>query len=133
MFITGISGMIGSHLARVLVGQGPCTRVHGLVRPCTDLAALRGILRRLILVQGDIADGVRMREVVRNIQPHYVYHMAAQAINGISYSVPDLTLDVNVRGTLNLLEAVKEGRASLLKSRFRRAKEEKAKRDKEKG
>jgi len=107
VLITGISGMIGSHLARVLVAAD-CTKVFGLVRPRSDLAALHGILRRIELVQGDIADAVNIRRVVDRIQPHFIYHMAAQAINGISHGIPDLTLDVNIRGTLNLLEPVRD-------------------------
>ena len=110
VLITGISGMIGSHLARVLVARR-CTRVFGLVRPRSDLSALRGVLRRIELVQGDIADSFRMREVIQRVRPHYVYHFAAQAINGISYAVPSLSIDVNVRGTLNLLEAIREAQA----------------------
>jgi GDP-4-dehydro-6-deoxy-D-mannose reductase len=109
VLITGISGMIGSHLARVLV-TARCTNVYGLVRPRSDLAALRGVMRRIRLVQGDIADSVRMRFVVDTIMPHYIYHMAAQAINGISDALPDLTLDVNIRGTLNLLEPLREAK-----------------------
>ena len=101
--------MIGSHLAHVLVAAH-CTDVYGLVRPRSDLAALRGVLRQIKLVQGDIADSVRMRYVLDTIMPHYIYHMAAQAINGISDALPDLTLDVNIRGTLNLLEPLREAK-----------------------
>ena len=107
VLITGISGMIGSHIARVLV-DAECTTVYGLVRPRTDLSALQGILQRVELVKGDIADAVGMRRLIESLQPHYIYHMAAQAINGISTIIPDLTLDVNVRGTLNLLEPVRD-------------------------
>lgn len=107
VFITGISGMIGSHLARELVTSWPCVQVFGLVRPRTDLSALHGVLHEMTLLKGDITDASRMREVLRSTRPHTVYHLAAQAINGISYDLAQLTLDANVRGTLNVLEAVR--------------------------
>jgi hypothetical protein len=98
--ITGVSGMIGSHIARALVELRPCTKIYGIVRSRTDLSTLRGVLEHVHLLNGDITDGPRMREVFDQVKPHYLYHMAAQAINGISYTIPDVTIDVNVRGTL---------------------------------
>jgi GDP-4-dehydro-6-deoxy-D-mannose reductase len=98
--------MIGSHVARVLV-RDPCTEVYGLVRPRSNLDTLGGILPLLRLVNGDLADAHRMDDVLKEVRPAYVYHFGAQAINGISYANPDVTIDVNVRGTLNVLEAIK--------------------------
>ncbi len=106
MLVTGITGMIGSHVARELV-QKPCHDIFGLVRPRSNLDTLVGILHLLKLVTGDLADAHRMEDVVAETKPHYVYHFGAQAINGISYANPDITVDVNVRGTVNLLEGVK--------------------------
>ncbi|KAL3902194.1 MAG: hypothetical protein SGPRY_012181, partial [Prymnesium sp.] len=108
VLITGVSGMIGSHIARALLIHRPCATVYGLVRPRTDLSALHGVLQKIILLTGDLADGPRIRAVINQVKPHYLYHMAAQAINAISYMTADLTLDVNVRGTLNVLDAIKE-------------------------
>ena len=65
------------------------------------------MLDKLHLVVGDITDAPRMLDLVEELRPDYIYHFAAQAINGISYSVPEMTLDTNVVGTLNLLEAVR--------------------------
>lgn len=48
-----------------------------------------------------------MLDLVAELRPDYIYHFAAQAINGISYSVPEMTLETNVVGTLHLLEAVR--------------------------
>jgi GDP-4-dehydro-6-deoxy-D-mannose reductase len=106
VLITGIAGMIGSHVARELAAR-PCTRVVGLVRPRSNLDTLAGILHRLTLVVGDLSDAHRMDDILREVRPQFVYHLAAQAINGISYANAELTMDVNVCGTLNLLEAVR--------------------------
>jgi len=106
VLVTGLTGMIGSHVARELVTK-PCYTVYGLVRPRSNLDTLVGILHLVRLVTGDLSDAHRMEDVVAEVQPHYVYHFGAQAINGISYANADLTVDVNVRGTLNLLEGVR--------------------------
>ena len=98
--------MIGSHVARELVAAR-CTAVFGLVRPRSNLDTLVGVLNDVTLVTGDLADAHRMLDVLAEVRPQLVFHFAAQAINGISYANADLTVDVNVRGTLNLLEAVR--------------------------
>jgi nucleoside-diphosphate-sugar epimerase len=71
------------------------------------LLILRGYLRNITLLIGDVTDSFRMLDVVQQVQPDYVYHFAAQAINGISYDNAALTLAVNVQGTFNLLEAIR--------------------------
>ena len=48
-----------------------------------------------------------MQAVILEISPDYIFHMAAQAINGVSFASPIVTMEVNVMGTLNLLEAVR--------------------------
>jgi len=106
VLVTGVSGMIGSCVAKALVASGKYD-VHGLVRYRSKLSNLSGYLDKLTLHFGDITDSTRMRSVVRELQPVYIYHMAAQAINGVSYDSPELTMNTNVMGTLNILEAVK--------------------------
>lgn len=104
--VTGISGMIGSYVAKELVKSGKYD-VVGLVRYRSDLSNLAGALGDIELIYGDITDFVRMRDVVKRVCPHYVFHFAAQAINGVSYDSAQLTLDVNIQGTYNILEAVR--------------------------
>merc|ERR1719359_2309842 len=108
VFLTGITGMIGSQLMKFLL-RSPCRVVYGLVRWRSNLRNMAGYLDhpRLKLVNGDITDAFRMRELVEQSMPHYIYHFAAQAINGVSFTSPQTTLDVNVLGTLNLLEAMR--------------------------
>lgn len=115
VLITGISGMIGSHVAREIVQTRPHLRVFGIVRPRSNLIYLAGILDRITLLTADILDAYRMRQVCAQVMPEFVFHFAAQAINSFSYSVPQLTLDTNVRGTRNLLEGLRQ--AGLRKTR----------------
>jgi len=75
VLITGISGMIGSHVARTLVAsQKKCYNIFGLVRPRSDLSALSGIMNQITLLKGDLNDAGVMFEVVKSSQPIYVYH-----------------------------------------------------------
>jgi GDP-4-dehydro-6-deoxy-D-mannose reductase len=104
--ITGVTGMIGSHVARELA-RDPCVDIFGLVRPRSSLDALAGVLSRVTLVSGDLTDAHRMLDVVADVRPTVVYHFGAQAVNGISYANADITVDANVRGTLNVLEGVR--------------------------
>ena len=104
--VTGISGMIGSYVAKEILKSGKYD-VVGLVRYRSDLSNLAGVLDKLELVYGDITDEGRMREVVKRTCPHFVFHFAAQAINGVSYDSAGLTLDANIKGTFNMLEAVR--------------------------
>ena len=105
VLITGVNGMIGSHVARFLVDRG--SRVFGLVRSRSKLSSLAGILNRIILIQGDITDIVRMQTIMAEVRPTVVYHFAAQAINSISYKMPEATMDANIQGTFNVLEALR--------------------------
>jgi GDP-4-dehydro-6-deoxy-D-mannose reductase len=106
ILVTGVAGMIGSHVARVLLKK-PCTKLFGLVRPRTNLDTLQGVLQDINLVFGDVTDYPRMYSLLDSIKPHYIYHFAAQAINGISYDIPQVTLDANVQGTMNILESLR--------------------------
>jgi GDP-4-dehydro-6-deoxy-D-mannose reductase len=105
--VTGVSGMIGSHVARELA-KDPCAQIFGLIRPRSNLDTLSGgVLSRVELIVGDLVDAHRMIDVVAATRPSLIFHLGAQAINGISYDNPDVTVDTNVRGTLNLLEGVR--------------------------
>jgi len=108
VLITGISGMIGSYITRALLARKGCSyRIFGLVRPRSDLAALAGVLTKVELVLGDITDSVRMVDVFKDAAPELVFHFAAQAINGVSFQMAQLSLNTNILGTLNVLEAIR--------------------------
>ena len=104
--ITGITGMIGSHVARVLVARGD--QVHGLVRWRSNLHNLAGIVDRIQMHLGDIQEDLLLRNLIRKSQPDVIYHFAAQAFNGVSWDSPRYTLTVNIFGTLNILETLRE-------------------------
>ena len=95
--VTGITGMIGSYVAKALI-KTKKYRVVGIVRYRSDLNNLAGYLSDIKLLHGDINDKGRMRDIVMSEKPAYIYHFAAQAINGVSYDSAELTLETNIKG-----------------------------------
>ena len=102
--ITGAGGFIGGYLAEHLLSAGD--RVWGMDREpgavCQTLEQ-----RGLRFVRGDILNGAEMGELLADLRPDVVYHLAAQSFPGRSWEQPALTFDINVRGTVSLLEAVR--------------------------
>ena len=95
--VTGITGMIGSYVAKELIKTGKYN-VVGIVRYRSELTNLAGVLHDIKLVHGDVNDKGRMHDIVMMEKPLYIYHFAAQAINGASYESAELTLDTNIKG-----------------------------------
>jgi GDP-4-dehydro-6-deoxy-D-mannose reductase len=105
VLITGIAGFAGSHLAELLVRKGD--EVFGTCLACESLDNVRRIRRRLHLSTCDITDHNHLFRVIKRIGPDQIYHLAALSSVGRSFSEPKKTIGDNIRGTLNLLEAVR--------------------------
>jgi GDPmannose 4,6-dehydratase len=114
--ITGITGQDGSYLAELLLAKG--YTVHGIVRRSSSFNTSRidAIYqdphqpdRRLHLHYGDVLDASNLHALVSSIQPHEVYHLAAQSHVKVSFDLPDYTGQVDALGTLRLLEAIRTG------------------------
>jgi len=98
--IIGAAGFVGGHLATELLNNG--WDVCGTKLP-TEAATLD------IPVSGlDILDGAAVRGLLNKIKPDHVFHLAAQSSVPASWKQPALTVDVNVKGVVNLLEAVRD-------------------------
>ncbi len=115
VLITGITGLMGSNVARELV-KNKRYKVYGMIRQRSSLDLLSGIIQSVHLILGDITDSFRMLDVIQAVKPDIVYHFAAQSANALSFEHPQLTMSINVHGTLNLLEALR--RADLTNTRI---------------
>lgn len=101
--ITGIGGFLGSHLTDFLLTQG--WEVTGILRRGSrDIAHSHDTLA---LFRCDILDKAQIEGVVREARPEAIVHLAAQSLPSRSWQEPEATFQVNVLGTLNLLEAVR--------------------------
>jgi GDPmannose 4,6-dehydratase len=117
--ITGITGMVGSHLADYLLAHTDW-EIYGLCRWRSPLENIEHLLDRinqrdrLQLIYGDLRDGVSIADCVRRSRPDYVFHLAAQSFPRTSFDAPVETLDTNVTGTCHLLEALRSAEGSPL-------------------
>lgn len=102
--VTGGTGMIGVECVRALRAQG--YEVYSIAR---SSASSRGeALPDQSIIRCDILDEGALRKVVARILPDVVIHLAAQAFNGISWDMEDITHITNYQGTLHLLRVCKE-------------------------
>ena len=124
-FITGITGQDGSYLAEFLLGKG--YEVHGLIRRASTFNTSRidHIFQdphednpHLFLHYGDLIDGVGLTNLIREINPHEVYNLAAQSHVQVSFSMPQYTGQVDAVGAVGLLEAI---RSAEVNTRFYQA------------
>jgi UDP-glucose 4-epimerase len=105
--ITGGAGFIGSHLAEALVAQGHAVRILDNFRTGrrSNLAAIRN---KVEILRGDVRDRSAVRAAVRGAD--FVLHLAALVSVAESIAHPEQTLDVNLNGTLVLLEAARKAK-----------------------
>jgi GDPmannose 4,6-dehydratase len=120
--ITGITGQDGSYLAELLLSKG--YEVHGIVRRVAledenhRLWRIRKILNDVTLHSGSLESYASLFNIIQNIKPEEVYHLAAQSYVGYSFEDEFSTLNININGTHYLLSAVKEFTASKIKFYF---------------
>lgn len=107
VIITGVNGFVGSHLADLLLNKQ--FKVYGTKRASSSIENLDYALRLgLHLRCVDIIDFERVKEVIEEIHPDYVFHVAAMTSIKGSFDDPLATQKVNVGGTIHLLESLKK-------------------------
>ena len=108
VLVTGHTGFKGSWMCELLIHAGAQVTGYAL-EPPTDpsLFKLCGLSARMNSIIGDIRDLPHLRAVFEQYKPEIVIHMAAQPLVRESYRDPVYTYDVNVMGTVNILECVR--------------------------
>src|SRR4030095_493353 len=96
ILVTGGSGFLGSHIADVLTANGHEVTIYD----CKDSLYRT---KDQHFIQGDIKDGTAVNNAVKGND--YVYHLAALADLNEAKTKPLQTVQVNIKGTLNVLEA----------------------------
>ncbi len=109
VFVTGADGFVGSHLTERLVDAG--ANVHVFVRATSsgELQNIRHLSSSVTVHRGNLRDPTSVRTALATLEGHdeaIVFHLGAQAHVGESWDRPYETIDANVVGTLNLLEAI---------------------------
>jgi GDP-mannose 4,6-dehydratase len=110
--ITGVTGMVGSHLADYLLEHTDWD-LHGMCRwrsPQDNVEHLLDRVNRndrLSFHFADLRDHLSVDSVVREVAPDIVFHLAAQSYPQTSFTSPLDTFDTNISGTARLLEAIR--------------------------
>lgn len=113
VLITGITGMVGSHLADYLL-ENTDWEIYGLSRwrsPLDNIFHLLPLINaqnRLHLIYGDLRDYISIHEAVKKANPDFVFHLAAQSYPKTSFDSPLDTFETNIQGTANILEALRK-------------------------
>lgn len=105
--ITGITGFVGSHLAEYIISNHAETEIFGTKRWRSPKDNIRGILDKIHLHDCDLRDLSSLIAVLNEVKPDFIFHLAAQSFVTTSFLAPVDTLECNVIGTTNLLEAIR--------------------------
>jgi len=124
--ITGITGQDGSYLVELLLSKN--YEVHGLIRRASTFNTGRidhiyrdphnGAEVKLYLHYGDMANTGNLVDLIYNVRPDEIYHLAAQSHVRVSFDLPEYTGDITGLGALRILEAI---RKSGINARFYQA------------
>lgn len=110
--ITGVTGMVGSHLCDYLLGHTDWD-VYGVCRWRSPLDNVEHLLgkanrkERVFFAYADLNDQVSLIRVIQDVKPDYVFHLAAQSYPLTSFTAPIETLNTNILGTCRLLEGIR--------------------------
>ena len=111
ILITGADGFIGSHLTESLIEQGYKAKAFVYYNSFNTWGWLdtlpKNILNEIEIFTGDIRDSNGVREAMKGVDE--VYHLAALIAIPFSYHSPDSYVDTNIKGTLNVLHAARDG------------------------
>jgi GDP-4-dehydro-6-deoxy-D-mannose reductase len=102
VLITGATGFAGRHLSSHCISQGH--EVHALVRPGREDAVVPGVAAHAAAMD----DPVAVAAVLRDVAPDGVAHLAGASSVGRSFADPVGTWDINLGGTLTLLQAARD-------------------------
>lgn len=117
VLITGITGMVGSHLLDYLI-ENTEWEIWGMLRWRSPLSNINDHVpainrkQRIHLVYADLRDTMSIDAAVEQCKPDYVFHLAAQSYPKTSFDSPLDTMDTNVQGTERLLGALRKYRSN---------------------
>lgn len=111
--ITGMTGMVGSHMADYLL-ENTDWDIVGMQRWRSPLDNIMHLMPRInqkdriFIEYGDLNDSGSLMTVLKKVKPDVIYHLAAQSYPMTSFTAPIDTLNTNILGTCRLLEVLKQ-------------------------
>lgn len=107
ILVTGGAGLVGGHVVEKLLSIGAKVVVLDIaVKPKSYFAGEKLEEKAKLNLQ-DIRDYSKLKELILAEDISYIFHLAAQALVPLAYEDPALTLDTNIMGTVNVLEAAR--------------------------
>ena len=100
--IVGAAGFVGSYLARELKNN------HGMEVHATKLAHEQLEIPGVAIHDLNILNKDEIVALLYEVRPDYIFHLAAQSSVSVAWKNPGLTIDINVKGSVNLMDAVRE-------------------------
>ena len=110
VLITGITGFAGSHLADFLLTKG--IDVYGIKRWRSRTENIDHIIGKVKLLEADIRDSHSIENIIEEVEPDYIFHLAAQSFVPTSWKAPAETMTTNVVSTIHILESVRKSKSN---------------------
>ena len=101
VLIFGVSGFVGNYLAQEFIDAG--YKVYG-----SDIADNSNLLSGISFQKADLMDELDVQKLIEEVQPAIIVNLAAISSVGASWNMPQTTMNVNVIGALNIMEAAKK-------------------------
>ena len=100
--IIGAAGFVGNYLASQILSEGKwslaATKMKHETMPRDDME----------IYDLDLLEPGAVQSLLEQLRPDYIFHLAAQSSVAVSWKNPGLTVDVNIKGTLAVLDAVRQ-------------------------
>lgn len=113
VLITGHTGFKGTWLSLWLDSMG--AKVSGFsLKPNKNQFFYRSVQKKISFkynIYGDIRNKVALNKAISRIKPQIIIHLAAQPLVSVSYSDPVKNYEININGTLNILDSIKKNRS----------------------
>lgn len=106
VLVTGITGFAGSHLVDYMLARGDM-QIFGTIRWRSRTENIEHFRSRVTLLECDLRDSTSTRDLLEEVQPEWVFHLAAQSFVPTSWNAPHESISTNALGQLNLFEAVR--------------------------
>ena len=108
VLITGVTGFVGTWLAKDLIEKGANVIAFVFKEPPNMPLKTMGIYEKIgAIVKGDVTSYDSVKSAFDNHKIDTCFHLAAQTIVGVAKNSPTITFDVNIKGTWNILEAAR--------------------------
>jgi GDP-4-dehydro-6-deoxy-D-mannose reductase len=106
--ITGYTGFAGSHLADYILKNHPDVEVFGIKRWRSRTENVEHLAGKVKVLHCDLRDAVSVHNVLKEVKPDRIFHLAAQSFVPTSWEAPSDTVTTNVISQINIFEAVRE-------------------------